>query len=383
VKPVLDLRDVKAHSRGLFSSDGFQSLADTLVWGKVGWKHGWTVTEETISHLHEFEFAGRALKRGDLIVGVVIKDGTTVTLSESMKGAKLAKLLGDAREFMVEEYSKELVRRARQTRYTVASKQASAEGLYFTGLAGGQARLEPPQNDWRTSSPSLFLSVADGIQEFFQSKELSQAFGELGVEPDPEAMADRSETGHRFVHMSRFVTDDRDSDGDLPPKFLDDAVRALGKEGFVWHPDGYYDKVQNMPGASFRTQEVVTSDELLRRARVAAQENNELSIYKYEGQDLALSRDREFGFRLVELAIPEQLPVTLVAKPLVDSGAERRIRFTAPDKEHNGMRFRFRILKGHGVERLLEQRTQSKLEYQLIGAAGVILIAKAAHLRFS
>ena len=79
------------------------------------------------------------------------------------------------------------------------------------------------------------------------------------------------------------------------------------------------------------------------------------------------------------LSVPKESLVTVVARPRFDGASSLRpLVLAAPDREVDGLRFRFRILKGHTIDRLLEQRSASKQEYYAIGAAGAALVAAAA-----
>jgi len=152
---------------------------------------------------------------------------------------------------------------------------------------------------------------------------------------------------------------------------------------------------------------------------------------KEPGFKLAENRDAENCFRIVELGIPANEEVTVLASPRVIEGSERKITFVSPDYtrseeeklswesqfilgelgkkgimantgqikdartnlstqalrnvrkpniDFDSMmpRFRFRILRGHTISNLIKHRNSSLLSYAGLGAVGAILSALGA-----
>eukprot|EP00854_Cymbomonas_tetramitiformis_P017413 gene17413-20723_t len=269
---------------------------------------------------------------------------------------------------------RKLVRSPKSTRYTVATVREEAPDLHLKGLEGHRANLKlpPVEDDLSRNSPTLFLTVADVLQEFFQSSELEAKTG-LKV-----ANSDIASTGSRFKHLSKFITRDEEPKGDLPAGFLRECASKMealkpGGSRWVWHPDGYYD---NGTYGTYRTVEKVSAEALILRASIAAAENNRLSPYQDENTSLYDLRDKEHAFRFVDLSIPTNEKVTVLARPVRDGG--RKIMLCDPPEEVDGMKFRFRILKGHSADNLLAHRNSNENQYKSMIAIGTALAGYAA-----
>lgn len=277
-------------------------------------------------------------------------------------------------------------RAPKKTRYTVATSRRVAPGLHLRELSGGEASVRLPslQTDMGQNSPCLFGSHLDAIQDFITSTELrnklaeSAGFGDLSK--TPLAQTGRSPTcelsrcigklihvakhftGKRLMHTSKFVTSDLEPSGDLPRDFLvdcnaklsaldrpDNTPGPMAKSYWFWNPRGFYDGSprDNAPPAwcTFPRCEYVLASEFVRRAEIAARENST------RGQDIDVSastawgklRDSEFGFRFVELTIPTDADVTIVARPVLvsdDPSVARRLKLCEPLKDVEGSSFR-------------------------------------------
>jgi hypothetical protein len=162
---------------------------------------------------------------------------------------------------------------SKKQRSNVASGRREAEGLHFVGMQGGSAAMMLPalEAELSNATPSLFLAAQ-------------------------EENIDVDGSSHRIDHMSKFVVRDTEPRGDLPRAFLHNCEKELGRlvdlpcnQLWRFQPDGYYDGRQTKTGGwdyfsnigirqrglpSFYRTEHVTPKEFLKRAQIAADENN-------------------------------------------------------------------------------------------------------------
>lgn len=90
-------------------------------------------------------------------------------------------------------------------------------------------------------------------------------------------------------------------------------------------------------------------------------------------------RDKENGFRIVELGIQNGTEVTIVAKPEYDANEKRVIRLVEPQASES-QELQFSILKGHTIDNFLKQRGSDVFLgdlqgfYLKCGALGLFLV---------
>jgi hypothetical protein len=307
-------------------------------------------------------------------------------------------------------------RPCRNESYNCFHGRRVSEGLHLIDLDGTRADLELPPADavglaGISEPPPLFLPVSDVWTEFTHYLRKDGLTGPGGRRQrlddlPPMRLSDP------YTLLSEFIFVDVQSPGDLGgfesnTQVLNAVAEAYrtsqGPARFLWEPRGFYDSVRgggydDVPAyinAKFRRTEMVSAQELLERAQVAARENSRSTPYcepTFSRAELEQRRDLENCFRYTELAIPRGCPVTILARPMIaeagtGEGAECRVRLVSPlsseeaareGRDSKADRFRFRILKGHRVENLLRHRVFNVTVYYVLTILGLSLIAWAA-----
>jgi len=309
----------------------------------------------------------------------------------------------------------EVRRPQRNQAYPVFHGRQMAAGLHMRDTNGGRLDLCPPAVDTVSlgglgEPPSLFLSANDGMTEFFsyiRKEGISVGDTHIDMQDLPP-----SKLSDPYTMLSHFIFIDQSSALDLGSigsnaQVLQQLCEAYngGPQPCLFEPRGFYDDgVQGggqftLPSyASFKKTEMVSANELLRCATQASNENTQNTLFHIEGQchkaddsrtkmkgprkaDLAALRDKENAFRYTELAVPFGAEVTVLGKPVRNKAGG--ITVVPPNETEDGRssadpsadRFRFRILKGHGVENLVKQRELNMNMYYGLAVVGVAMIA--------
>eukprot|EP01052_Picozoa_sp_SAG31_P010650 SAG31_NODE_589_length_13808_cov_3.896710_3_plen_441_part_00 len=338
--------------------------------------HGMLDAGTTIAELQDMAAAGKPLPP------VVVVQGELSAFDDLDHGMAIRQLL--LTRLSVDAYridNKPIRRYPKRRESNVAIGRREAEGLRFIGLEGGSAAM---------ILPALDLEVSDAL--FLAANE-------------------ENLTG-RIDHMSKFVVKDDEPPGDLPKSFLRSCEKKLDRlrpanapAPALWRfdPEDYYDGGRDMGQwsyfsvfglerrglPSFDRVEYITPKELIKRAEIAADENNKFSKLRPE----PLARDTENGFRLVELAVPLGSPVTIVAQPRliskslnkhpiesIASGSDLGIALCAPpsrllggERGLGGHKFRMRVLQGHTIDNLVLQRERFVAEQVLRGPNSILM----------
>jgi len=290
-------------------------------------------------------------------------------------------------------------RSRRNSSYNVFHARNAADGLYLTDLRGKQLSMRLPEANMVNlvglgEPPSLFLSTADTFTEFFNYLR-KDGLTVSGQHVDLSSMPP-TKLGDPLTMISQFIFMDFQSQTDLGIRGNEQALDQLRSaynrpesEQFLWEPQGFYDMNKGAfpRGATLRTRELVSAEELLRRARRAAEENSQTTEFcepTFSRRQLPQLRDSENCFRFSELAIPRDSPVTILARPEPDG--EGGIRLVPPNSAENGKdvadpdaeRFRFRILSGYSIENLLKQRNLNIMQYYGLAVVGAFATLWAA-----
>lgn len=294
----------------------------------------------------------------------------------------------------------EIKRTPRNQSYNVFHARNVSEGLYLADMQGNKMTLQLPDANivkqvGLGEPPPLFLATADTSSEFF---DFLRKDG-LTVQGQHMDLSDMPPTtvGDPLTMLSKFIFMDVQSNNDLGlmgnNEVLEKLAVAYGRsasEGFLWEPKGFYDSDNNghfFHGTTLATRELVSSQELLRRAKQAAQENSKSTGHcepTFSRAELPRLRDNENCFRFTELAIPRDSPVTVLARPEPDG--DGGIRLVPPNSAENGRdaadpdaeRFRLRIISGYTIENLLKQRDLNIMQYYGIAVVGAFATLYAA-----
>jgi len=318
---------------------------------------------------------------------------------------------GQYRELVKDKKTKEtkkiiIHRPTRNNSYNVFHGRRVAAGLHLIDQNGGRLEIELPPVDTVTMSglgepPSLFLSTNDGWTEF--SDHLRKEGLTVGGKHYDLQNLPPTRLSDPYTMLSKFIFIDVQSEGDLGSmggneKVLSQICSAYDPHNAtpcLFEPKGFYDSAQGETSeefgayASMTSTEMVSAEELLHRAEVAAEENTAHTTFvavkgKHPPQqgptreDLASRRDQENAFRYTEHAVPCGTEVTVMAKPV--RNANGLLTLAPPDDAEDGQessnpdaeRFRFRMLKGFTAENLLKQRNLSMAQYYGMAVVGVV-----------
>lgn len=261
-----------------------------------------------------------------------------------------------------------------------------APRLYLRGMHGNKASLILPEfNIQDEESSPLFLTLPDAIQEF-------KSWFKMGI----------SNPNNPFTHLSKWIFVDQSSssdDGNYHKNVQTCALDNIGNlspTGWIWDPRGYYDNRNPLPHwAKWTSKGPVSYNELKARVEFTRDLNSEKQEFtEYSTDKMHNYRDKENCFRIVELAIPRNSEVTVLANPKYDSKAENKISLVPPElgnqvisgekKEHwsdkfakkgaispDQVRFQFRILKGHTIDNLIRHIKLSIWVYFGLGVLGL------------
>lgn len=295
-----------------------------------------------------------------------------------------------------------ITRNCRNQSYTCFYGRKQADGLHLLDMQGGRIDLCLPSADLlpqystihHGEVPPLFLSTANVNEEFFamlRKEGLTVQGKHLDMSNLPPSKITTPST-----HLSKFIFIDSQSTTDTGMfagngRVLRSISAAYDNKMLLWEPLGFYDPDKQGGGvptyAADPKSEMVSADELMEKAARAADINSRMTTYcepSFSRDQLRPRRDEENCFRVTELAIPRGCDVTILAKPV--KSAAGKVTLVAPNSAEDGadvdnpdaQRYRFRILKGHGVENLLKQRSLNIMQYYGFAVLGAFLTFWAA-----
>lgn len=254
---------------------------------------------------------------------------------------------------------------SRCVRSTVHHRRNTSEGLHLVGMAGEEAQVHPPPFDVTSENSSPLLLTTPDVQRdlrlWLEDKQMLRAIFETLV-----GLLSKS---FPFKHLSRFLFIDQSSDTDDGKSFgnLDDrgATSVLDELGTLspkkwnFNPKSFYDDSEDVAEwAAWPKQEVVPYAELKHRIPKASKQTGKHRTKKGVGvpvKEWQALRDKENGFRIVEMGIPNGTEVTIVAKPEYDANESRVIRLVEPQTNET-QELQFSVLKGHTIDNFLKQR---------------------------
>ena len=246
------------------------------------------------------------------------------------------------------------VRKPRDWSYNAHYARQQSKGLMLEGRAGEQARVRLPDFNFRSGEPPpLFLPVADvlseAVEDFVETRPFlkrGRDFYELVFQkkkrPPPPSDSSSSKEALKasytdsfttpFTFLSNFLALDDMSTNDEGGTFRSQADQKAGEHAldelaakspsseWVWNPVGFYDKT-SYALAEHTERSVLKYGELKTRMPQARKENMQATEFLKTGQSrdgLDQDRDKEYGWRVSEIAVAANSPVALIARPVYE-----------------------------------------------------------------
>jgi hypothetical protein len=249
------------------------------------------------------------------------------------------------------------VRYGRNVRTNIHFARENSKNLQLESSCGNySASLELPDTSKVLShgdDPSLFLTVPDAKLQFSKSIE-----------------------GSNYEHLSKFIYLDVETNNEteIPEIGLNSSaslnlLKEIGEKStskeWKWIPKTFYDGELPKWG-KWLDIEMVTFKQYFERLLESAELRNQNSDKKFK-------RDKENGFRVVSLAIPNNEKVTIVARPSAILGKDGNISIRLLPFEGTEEDFHFRILKGHDISNLILQHKKGIKAYLSLAIASLLL----------